>query len=102
MGPLSIDVATTYVNDQQEVLVNAGDAFIFKAPTCGIYDSGYTVSVRVYNPHNPLNNPDLGITYFAATNKAPNGVSNHFLLFNAFHKYLQNKTFIQILNPSLP
>lgn len=72
---LDIDATTTYVNNVVEILYSPGDAVIFTAPTCGYYDTGYDVTIQVYNPHNPTNDPNMGIVYFAATNKMTNGVS---------------------------
>lgn len=71
---LKIETTTSFVNYVGEVLHQPGEYQIFKAPTCKNYDSGYNVKVKVYNPHNPQHNPNLGITYFSVSNKLYNGV----------------------------
>lgn len=75
-SPSLIQTTVRYVNQVVELLHNPGDVAIYQAPTCGHYDTDYQVTVRVYDPHNPSHNPNLGIPYFAVSNTLyTNGVS---------------------------
>lgn len=76
---LQIHMVTEYVNNEAEILLMPVDHITFRAATCGRYDSGYDVTVKIDIPGNPALDADVGLVLFALshTNSSVNGVSTH-------------------------
>lgn len=72
-----VNMITEYVNNHAEILLMPRDHITFRAATCGRYDSGYDVTVKIDIPENPGFNSDLGVVLFALSNSnsSSNGVS---------------------------
>lgn len=70
-------MATEYVNNHAEILLMPTDHVIFRAATCGRYDSGYDVTVKVDLPENPALDVNFGVVLFALShsNSSTDGVS---------------------------
>lgn len=70
-----VETTTTYVNHNPEVLLRYHDCANYTIPTCGYYSGTHSVTAKLFHNHNPQNDKNLGITYFAVVTRPPTSVS---------------------------
>mgnify|MGYP001791640136 CR=1 FL=1 len=74
-GEQQINQPSEFVNGKREVLLMPGSLTVFRAATCGEFDTSYEVHVKVELPKNPMMNPDAGLAMFAVSHDNITGVS---------------------------